>query len=462
MSLDIATESLNDVLVLGAGKTGIATARYVAALLGKRAHSVSVYAGKGSFSEDVRRELEDLGCTLVEGTEEVQGHFDLCIASPGISEFSDFMQSAKQHSNEVISEPEFAYRESSGHWIAITGTNGKTTCTTLTNELLGQGGMRTQAVGNIGNLSIEAVDNSNTEDYFIAELSSFQIALNDSFHPQAACLLNISPDHLSWHQGFDNYVKAKEKLFENMTADDLCVLGCDEYCLRFGKILEGKGMKVLYLDVEDTMDAQYRGYVRDGILILEFKGKKIELVGLNELHLIGNHNMQNILAASAMALDAGVSVESVRETLRNFKALEHRVEPAGEVNGISFINDSKATNVDATLKALQAFDHKHLFLLVGGHDKMTDLTPLVEAVGSLKGVVCFGEAQERFFKELSANEELRGLYKAENLEVATRMAFEMAEKQDVVLLSPACSSFDEFTSYEDRGGFFKRLVERLS
>ena len=461
MSFNIATNNLNDVLVLGAGKTGIATARYVAALLGKRAHSVSVYSGMGSFKDLERTELDALGCNLVEGTEDIQGHYNLCIASPGISEFSPFIQSAQTHCDEVISEPEFAYREGSAHWIAITGTNGKTTCTSLTTELLREGGLKAQSVGNIGNLSIEAAAHSSEDDYFVAELSSYQIALNQSFHPQTACLLNITPDHLAWHKGFDNYILAKEKLFENMTSDDLCIVGCDERCLSFGKRLESHGMCVLYLDVENAMSSANRGYILNGVLYIDRDGETIELVGQDELQLIGNHNMQNVLAASAMALEAGVALDSIRKTLRSFKALEHRVEPAGVVDGIRFINDSKATNVDATVKALNSFDHKHLFLLVGGHDKQTDLKPLIDAAANVKALICFGEASERFYSELSQTIKPDALMRADSLESATRKAFEHAEAGDVVLLSPACSSFDEFTSFEQRGDFFKELVSHL-
>ncbi len=458
---DIAFKNLQDVLVLGAGKTGIATARYVAALLGKRAHSVSVYSGRGTFSDSAREELEALGCKLIEGTEEIEGTYNLCVASPGISEFSTFMQSAKSHSAEVISEPEFAFREAQASWVAITGTNGKTTCTSLTTALLREGGISAQSVGNIGNLAIEAAASASSEDVFVAELSSYQIALNDTFHPKTACLLNISPDHLSWHQGFENYIEAKEKLFENMESGDLCIVGDDQYCLDFARRLEKRSMRVMYLDVADAMDVPLRGYMREGILYIEDHGKKIELIAIDELQLIGNHNMQNVLAASAMALEMGVELESIRASLRNFKALEHRVEPAGEVNAVRFINDSKATNVDAVLKALEAFDHKQLHLLVGGHDKNTDLAELVEAACDCLSVICFGEAKDRFYREFSSRMQ-DNLYKADNLEAATRLAFDMAQKQDVVLLSPACSSFDEFSSFEERGDFFKNLVSRLN
>ena len=461
MNSYIAREALQDVLILGAGKTGIATARYVAALLGKRAHSVSVYSGMGSFKDEDRCELDALGCTLIEGSEEIQGHFNLCITSPGISEFSPFVQSAQEHSDEVISEPEFAYRECCAHWIAITGTNGKTTCTTLCEKLLSEGGLHAQAVGNIGNLSIEAAAQASDKDYFVAELSSYQIALNDRFHPHIACLLNITPDHLAWHKGFDNYILAKEKLFENVNSDDLCILGCDEHCLNFGQQLEKQGLRVLYLDVEDKLNVANRGYVRNGILSINREGETIDILPQNEINLIGNHNMQNVLAASAIALESGISLESIRNTLRSFKALEHRVEPAGTVNGIRFINDSKATNVDATLKALDSFDHAHLTLLVGGHDKKTELAPLVSAVGNVKRIICFGDAANRFYTELSEGIDPQSLLQADSLEDATRKAFELSDAGDVILLSPACSSFDEFTSYEERGEFFKDLVARM-
>ncbi len=457
MSCNIATDNLQ----LGAGKTGIATARYVAALLGKRAHSVSVYSGLGSFSKEARCELEALGCSLVEGNEQIQGHYHLCIASPGISEFSSFVKSAQEHSDELISEPEFAYREACCRWIAITGTNGKTTCTTLTSELMQKGKMHARPVGNIGNLCIEAAQGATSDDYFISELSSYQIALNKSFHPQAACLLNISPDHLSWHQGFDNYVKAKEKLFENMSSEDLCVVGSDDYCLDFAKRLESRGMRVMYIDVDNQIDARLRGYVKDNILYIDFEDCTYRLVAQDELHLIGKHNIQNVLAASAMALDAGVTIESIQDTLKNFKALEHRMEPAAVVDGVRFINDSKATNVDATLKALHSFDHQHLILLLGGHDKHTDLKDLTSAVGDVKAVICFGEAKERFYKELSTSVSDKVLFMEDGLEKATYKAFSLAEQSDVVLLSPACASFDEFKSFEQRGDFFKALVGKL-
>ena len=457
--------SLGKVCVLGLGKTGVAVARYCLSLLGGRVESVTVFGGGSSESGDASAELVDAGADVRLGTDVVEGSYDLAIASPGISEFSDFFSSARDHATEVIGEPEFAWRESPDRWIGITGTNGKTTTTTLARDLIRAGGMQAEAVGNIGTLAIGEVASRPNGSWFVAELSSFQLATTRLLHPRVACLLNITPDHLAWHQSMANYIAAKERLFVNLDEHDLAILSDDDVsCRETSNHLEARGLRVCHLTCKQGVrpPEACAAYVADGLLVSRIDGFEYPLVRSDDLSIKGEHNLENALAAATAALEVGVDLGDVRRGLRAFAPLEHRIEPCGEWADVSYVNDSKATNTDATLKALTAFPKGTVILLLGGHDKGTNLEEFVPQVSSaVKAVICFGEAQERFsdaFEKSGAAVE-----RAAHMSDALDAAIHIARPGDVVLLSPACSSFDEFSGFEERGRVFKDLVaERIA
>ena len=458
--------SLGDVCVLGLGKTGEAVACYLARRLGGRVSSITLYGGLKSAESEATRALEEQGVRVVLGTEDVQGHYDLAVASPGIPEHSAFLQAAARCSDELIGEPELAWRESPDRWLAITGTNGKTTATTLTTELLRASGLDAIAVGNIGRMAIGEVDERPAGRWFVAELSSFQLAESRDLHPRAAALLNVTPDHLSWHGSLEAYAAAKERAFANLTPSDLAVVSCeDSWCRAVAERLDSRGLRVARVSVAGDPSGACAAFRRDdGMLVVRLDGVEHELVGAGELSILGDHNVQNALAAAALALHAGASVEGVRAGLVAFAPLEHRIEPCGELDGVRFVNDSKATNTDAVEKALVAFAPGTVVLLMGGRDKGTDLTSVVAAASRVAhAVVCYGEGGGRI---AAAFEEAGGtaqVLRAEHLADALDKACEAARRGDTVLLSPACASFDEFSGFEERGRVFKRLVaERIA
>lgn len=468
MAEGYAGAPLGETCVLGLGKTGLAAAGYLARRLGGRVSGVTVYGGLAARESDETRALERAGCRVVLGTEEVEGSYDLAVASPGISEFSDFFSSARAHAREVVSEPELAWRESPARWLAVTGTNGKTTTTTLLRDLLRAGGLAAEAVGNIGRLAIGEVEGREEGSWLVAELSSYQLASTRDFRPAGACLLNVTPDHLSWHRGMDNYVAAKERAFRNMGPGDLAVVSdSDEHCRAVAARLAARGLRTCVVGASGDPGGECAAFLDGDTLVVRLDGEAHELARAGELAVAGAHNHQNALAASALALGAGVGAERVREGLLRFRPLEHRIEPCGEVDGVRYVNDSKATNVDAAQKALTAFRPGSVVLLAGGHDKGTDLAPLASDVARLCRVaVCYGEAGPRLaeaFRRAARDggeplEVLEAPHMAEALDRA-RLA---ARPGDAVLLSPACSSFDEFSSFEERGDAFKALVGRLA
>ncbi len=459
-----AAAHLGDVCVLGMGGTGAAVCRYLAAHLGDRVSSVTLFGGASSAEGDLSRELEAAGVTCRLGTEKIDGAFDLAVVSPGISEFSDFFAAARDHAAEVIGEPEFAWRESPDRWVAITGTNGKTTTTKLAAHLLVAGGMDATAVGNIGTIVTSQLENRAEDNWFVAELSSFQLATTKHLRPRAAVLLNITPDHVEWHGSMEAYAKAKERVFANMGASDLAVISIDdEYCRAAAARVAERGVRVCELSVTCEPTGANAAFVREGQLVVRLDGAETNLGCAANLAIKGRHNWQNALAASAMALFVGTPAQAIAAALLSFSPIEHRIEPCGTFAGIHFVNDSKATNTDSVEKALTAFDAGTIVVLLGGHDKMTDLTSLSAAVCERARVaVCYGAAGPRMAADLARAKAATPcdlqVIEAAHLREAFDAAVAVARPGDTVLLSPACSSFDEFNNMGERGRLFKQLA----
>ena len=299
------------LLVLGQGTSGLEVVSWAVAHLSDRVASVTVYGGEQSSPTDRTEEFERAGARFVYGTQDIEGSFDVCVASPGISEFCEFFRNASAASAQIMGEPEFAYRLSPERWCAITGTNGKTTATSLTNELLRASGMPSVAVGNIGNAPIHEVDRRRPNEWFVAELSSYQIATTSELHPRVAVLLNITPDHLSWHRTHENYALAKIKLFENMGPEDLCIVNVeDEGIASFGDRIYIPGRRVLKLGLHDA-GGDDAAFVRDGMLAVRLSGSEHGLVRIEELKIAGAHNVLDALAASAAALVSSRRVSSM-------------------------------------------------------------------------------------------------------------------------------------------------------
>ncbi len=500
-----APEKLGRVLVLGLGKSGRAAVEYCLSLLGGRVESLSVAAGaRTESSEAFASAVEARGAQVAFDDDAVAtlagqvrgGFFDLCIPSPGIPPFSPLYAAALESCDELVSEVEFAWRESdaSSRWVAVTGTNGKTTVASLAAHLLKAAGVKAAAVGNIGDTCIAAVSSGEVEAY-VAEVSSYQLASTKAFAPNVAVLMNITPDHLHWHGTLEAYRDAKFKVLENLASvpGSVAVLDATNDVVRAEvrrlRALDANERGFAYVpmgtaeglggDMRARCGSDNAAFLDEhGMLRVAFDGRDQAVATVEDLQIKGEHNVSNALAASAAVLALGVDAGKVAEGLRSFAPLEHRIEPCGSVAGVLCYNDSKATNVDATLKALAAFPGKRVIVLLGGDDKGTDLAPLVDAVRAHAcAAVCFGAAGERFasaFETPSASQPSEqaslalqdqevatsglSVVRALHLEDAFDAALRIALPGDVVLLSPACASFDEFGSFEERGRVFKALV----
>lgn len=453
-----APEKLGDVCVLGLGKTGNVAASYLCELISERVSSVHVYAGeKKQFAMRAADRLLKCGATVSFDDKEITHKYDLCITSPGISENDPLIKTAKKNCTEVISELEFAWRESGvdDTWVAITGTNGKTTTTSLISHILNSSGKHAISVGNIGNVALDAVASNMRKskyehnDIYVAEVSSYQLALCEKFAPQISVLLNITPDHLDWHDGFENYTAAKLKVYNNAS---IAVVNVDDKVIK--ENLDKIKLNDLSELVQNTHDDEY--------IKVSLRSRQHSIIPIEELKIIGEHNCVNARAAASVCLALGVSDDQIASALASFTSLEHRLESCGIVAGVRLFNDSKATNVDSVLVAIDSFEPKKAIFMLGGHDKNTSLDDLVnKAVNKLKGVICYGEAADRFYDafKAKANDNFI-LEKAQNMGAAFKLAMEKSFPGDYVVLSPACSSFDEFDNFEQRGDAFKALVEK--
>ena len=460
-------ERLGDVVVLGLGKSGLGAARYLLDQMnsGQRVTSVTVYPGAATARcADQIAELTAAGARVVPDLQVVGGSFDLAVVSPGIPQPGEFYQSAAACARQIISEPELAWRESPWGWVGITGTNGKTTTTSLIASVLNRCGIEALPVGNIGAVCIDAITSRKPGQLLVAELSSFQLASMPTFSPEVGVLLNITPDHIEWHGTLEAYAEAKLKLFANLAPRSLSVIDADDAGASpaIGR-LRAAGHAVVGVGGERKEGC---AACIDGVLGYQLPGQESwqELGSEEGLQIKGAHNTKNALAAACACAHFGIPAQKLYQALTAFRPIEHRIEPAGTVDGVFYCNDSKATNTDATIKALTAFGDKPLIVLLGGHDKMTDLSDLVAACAArCKAVVLFGASRERFaaaFAPVKASGTCQVL-EADHLPQALEAARAIAVAGDAVALSPACSSYDEFTCYQERGDTFKRLVSDL-
>ena len=484
-----APEDLGRVLVCGLGKSGRATVDYCLPLLGGRVKDLAIAAGgRNDSAEEFAAAAQERGARVLFGDDAVEpladgGRFDLCVTSPGIPPYSPLYKAALHCADEVVSEVEFAWRESAAdsRWVAVTGTNGKSTTVACAAHVLQSAGLAASAVGNIGDTCIDAVAAGATEVY-VAEVSSYQLASTRLFAPDVAVILAITPDHLHWHGTLEAYRDAKLKILDNLhtVPNAVAVLDATDEVVRAevrrlrGMSDEERGFAYVPIGTAEGIDGDMRQTCfsrnaafldEDGMLEVALGRREQLLLPADDLQIKGAHNVLNALAVAAGALSLGVPAAAIAEGLRSFPPLEHRIEPCGSVRGVACYNDSKATNVDATIKALESFPNDSLLVLLGGDDKGTDLAPLVESCHAHARVaVCFGDAGERFaaaFEDAAAEApESFILLRAEHLPDALDAALSASCEGEVLLLSPACASFDEFSCFEERGQVFKALVSQ--
>ena len=445
------------VLVIGAGRSGVASARFLAArgalvVLNDRKEFIDwpndALALKG---EGVVKLLAgDVPSWLLD-------QIELVVVSPGVPSKSIPVRYAERAGAEVIGEIELAWRFLRGRVVGITGTNGKTTTTTLVGELLKDAGLPTQVGGNIGTPLVSLVETSREDGWTVVELSSYQLETIREFRPTVAVVLNLMPDHMDRYETFADYGAAKHRIFRNQTSADVAVLNADDAVV--SSWAQGLEAHVTRFSTARELDEGLFLRGRD-LVARTWSGERV-LMSRDEMQLKGVHNVQNVLAALAAGLACGAGPDSMRETVRRFAPVEHRLERVGEVGGVTFYNDSKATNVDAAVKAVEALSEEpgKIVLILGGRGKNAPYAPLAPLVERrARALVTLGEDAERIEAELKDHAPTS---RASDMADAVRKAYGAAEPGDVVLLAPACASFDMFDSYEHRGRVFKEEVEEL-
>ena len=446
------------VLVFGMARSGIAAAKLLL-LRGAR-----VWVCDAKAEADFDGALDDLkaaGATLCLGEQHPEGlveGMDALVVSPGIPVEHPAVARAKALGVEVMGEVEYAYREAKGLLLAITGTNGKTTTTTLLGEIFKNAGRRTFVVGNIGTPYSGAVPQMKPGDVTVCEISSFMMETSRQFHPSICAVLNISEDHLNRHGTMEKYIALKERIFENCVGDDCVVLNWDDPVTR--DMASRVNGRVAWFSSRNPVP--FGAFVQDGMVVYGTPQDNKPVCAPEEIYIPGEHNLKNALAATAMAMAAGIPAPVIRHTLRTFKGVEHRIEFVRGLDGVRFINDSKGTNVDSTIQAVRAMNRPTV-LILGGYDKHTDFTPLCEEILKcpISRIVLIGETAKQIEETLEKVGYHAWTHAGYEFKRAVELAFEQANPGGNVLLSPSCASFDMFTDYEARGRIFKDIVNAM-
>ncbi|MDD5258705.1 MAG: UDP-N-acetylmuramoyl-L-alanine--D-glutamate ligase [bacterium] len=441
------------VLILGAARSGIACASL---LLQNGAHvTISDNSAKPLLQKELAH-LRSKGAIVKTGGHPLSllSGIDYVIISPGIRSDLAILQKARLHKIRVLSEIEVAYTYISGPVIGITGTNGKTTTTSLVGEIFRQAGRKTLVCGNIG-LPISAIAaKTDKRSIVIAEISSFQLENIVDFRPHISVMLNITPDHLDRYPGFAAYAMAKKQIYRNQEQDDYAVINYDDLVSR--KSAGRVRAKVVFFSRKKILAAGV--FVKDGIIIAKIGGRLQKIIKIAELRIPGPHNLENALAAIACGVLGKIALPSMKKTLKTFHGVEHRLEQVKTVGEVQYINDSKATNVDSVVKALESFED-NIILIAGGRDKGSPYLPLARLVRQkVKALIVLGEAKNKIKKELGS---LTKTFTVKSLAEAVKLGQQLAAPGDTVLLSPACASFDMFRNYEERGRVFKEEVKKL-
>jgi UDP-N-acetylmuramoylalanine--D-glutamate ligase len=442
------------VLVVGLGKSGVASALFL------KSRGARVTVSDSKPEAELRNEillLLDHGITVETGSHgdrTFRGQ-DLIIVSPGVPFDAPQLVQARAIEEAVIGELELAARFLAGPIVAITGANGKTTTTSLAGEIVAAGKFPTLVGGNIGTPAITFVDQAKSQTWIVLEVSSFQLETIVTFRPRIAVILNITPDHLDRHQTFANYVNAKARIFENQKPDDFTIVNADDATT--AGLADRTRAQLFWFSRKKAVE---RGaFVGESHIFFRDGQREREIMPLADIPLKGAHNLENVLAGISIGALVGCEPGQIREAVRNFKAVEHRLEFVAKIAGVDYYNDSKATNVDATIKALESFP-ANIHLILGGKDKGSDYTVLNELLRQrVKRAYTIGAAAAKIESQIQGAVEVDH---SETLEVALRRASESAAAGDVVLLAPACASFDQFQNYEHRGRVFKEAVYSLA
>ena len=443
------------VLVLGLGISGLSTVKSLNKLGAKIVVSDSK---KEEELKDFFHKTKDITVEKHLNTSDVPlEHIDLIIKSPGIEPNSPLIVEANRRNIEVITDIELAYRISpTDNIISITGTNGKTTTTTLVGEIFKNANYTTYVAGNIGVGILWDMVNAKEEDVFVIESSSFQLENTVSFKPKISLITNITPDHLNWHGGLTNYISAKKKTFKNQDKTDYTILNYDNKTLR--EIKDEVNSNIIWFSVNEKLDNGV--FIDDGNIVIKNSATTIKVLPYEDLQILGKHNLENALGAVAVAFAFGLDIDIVAKTLREFPGVEHRMEYVTAIDGMKFYNDSKGTNPDSTIKAIEALNSP-IILIAGGYDKGSDFNELILSFnGKVKELILMGETREKI-KEAAMEKGIENVHLVENMKEAVELAHKLGEENSNILLSPACASWGMYNNFEERGKDFKDAVYGL-
>ncbi|MBL8150247.1 MAG: UDP-N-acetylmuramoyl-L-alanine--D-glutamate ligase [Blastocatellia bacterium] len=443
------------ITIIGMAKSGLAAAEFLSA------RGAQVLVSDSKPAEKLQQEsalLRQMGVTLETGknSDDALMNADLIVVSPGVPLDIAPLARAKAAGKKILGEVELAAKFLKGTLIGITGSNGKTTTTTLVGKILAESGLYTQVGGNIGIPLISLAADSRSDGFVTIEISSFQLEATEDLKLKVAVLLNITPNHLDRYRSFEDYAEAKRRIFLNQQDSDFAVLNADsEIVSQMASSTPAK--KIFFSRLKELPEGVF---LQNGkIVYRNNNGKEVPLIDVSKIPLQGSHNIENVMAAVAVALVAGVAIESMQRSVAQFRPVAHRLEPVAEIKGVKFINDSKATSVDAAVKAIEAFSG-NLILILGGKDKGGSYTPLIPPIRErVKGVVLIGAASDKIEATLNG---VVNLHRSTSMKDAVKKSFEAASSGDTVLLAPACSSYDMFENFEQRGDIFKQEVEALS
>lgn len=444
------------VLVFGSGKSGIGAAE----LLGQVGACPVLYDGNPDLDKEaVLHKTASIKETDIYAgglPEEVQKSLDLAVLSPGVPTDLPLVKSFYEQGLPVWGEVELAFRTGKGRVLAITGTNGKTTTTALLGKIMEDAEDSVFVVGNIGTPYTSKALEMTEDSVTVAEISSFQLETIEKFAPCVSAILNITEDHLNRHHTMEEYIRVKELIVKNQKPEDVCVLNYEDPVLReFGKNIVPQ---TVYFSSERRLEKGI--FLEDGQIILKTEDQEISLVKTDDLKLLGKHNFENVMAAAAMAYYAGVSVESIRKSICEFTAVEHRIEYVTEKNGVVYYNDSKGTNPDAAIKGIQAMN-RPTWLIGGGYDKGSSYDEWLNSFdGKVRSLVLIGQTKEKI-REAAERLSVCSCILCEDLQEAVKICAEKAQPGEAVLLSPACASWGQFDNYEQRGDCFKEYVKNL-
>lgn len=448
------------VLVVGTGKSGIAATQLLLrtgklpVLFDSNAElDKDEILGKLSLSEDEKKQVE---IVLGDLTEEEKKALSGVVLSPGVPTDTEFVNDLRNRGLLISGEIELAFEQEKGAVLAITGTNGKTTTTTLLGEIMKATGKKTFVVGNIGNPYTLEAEKTDADSVTVAEISSFQMETIHTFRPRVSAILNITPDHLNRHHTMENYVKAKQDITKNQTKEDYCVLNAeDPYTDTF--LEQCPATVILFSSQRELADGYFYA---DECIYKAVQGKKQKLMNIHEMRLLGMHNVENVMAAIAMADAYGADMEVILGVVRDFKAVEHRIEYVKTVRGVDYYNDSKGTNPDAAIKGIGAMV-KPTYLIGGGYDKQSEYDEWIESFGGkVRKLVLLGQTREKI-ADCAKKHGFTDYIFVDDLQQAVDYCAEHAKEGEAVLLSPACASWGMFPNYEVRGKMFKDMVNAL-